>query len=179
MMRKKFDFGLHPGPRERSFILHGKTDDHANDVHDYLKYLKFGYGRGTDDASMEIRHGRMTREEGIELVKKYDHVKPSTLATYLSFMQINESQFYDWIESMRDSDIWAKDARGNWAAKDWVGNHVYDSKVEAARIPLLAQEDRTFGDNNRAFYWKEGSSRFSSEPPMRLVENNELDFIVL
>ena len=34
LIREKFDFGLHLGPRERSFILHGKTDDHANDVHD-------------------------------------------------------------------------------------------------------------------------------------------------
>ena len=58
-----------PGTRARTFNLYDKLDDiHANGLHDYLKYLKFGYGRATDDATTEIRHGRMTREQGIELV---------------------------------------------------------------------------------------------------------------
>ena len=58
------------GPRERTFNLYAKLDDyHANGAHDYLKFLKFGYGRANDDASIMIRKGRMTREEGIELVK--------------------------------------------------------------------------------------------------------------
>jgi len=38
--------------------------------HDYFKYLKFGFGRATDHASIEIRYGRISREEGLELVKK-------------------------------------------------------------------------------------------------------------
>ena len=39
--------------RQRTFNLHAKLEDHSNDVHDYLKFLKFGYGRATDDASRE------------------------------------------------------------------------------------------------------------------------------
>ena len=69
--------------RDRTFNLCAKTDDHANDVHDYLKYLKFGYGRATDDASIEIRHGRMTREEGVETVRESDAARPRTLDHYL------------------------------------------------------------------------------------------------
>src|SRR5690606_30181473 len=72
IMMKEWDFASIAYERERTFNLHSKIEDHANDVHDYLKYLKFGYGRATDDASMEIRHGRMTREEGMELVRRYD-----------------------------------------------------------------------------------------------------------
>ena len=49
---------------------------HENGIHDYLKYVKFGYGRGTDHACKDIRGGKMTREEGIEMVRRYDHVKP-------------------------------------------------------------------------------------------------------
>ena len=56
-------------------------------------HLKFGYGRGTDDASAEIRYGRMTREEGIEMVRRYDHVRPRSLDTYLEFLQITEAEF--------------------------------------------------------------------------------------
>ena len=50
-------------------------DMHENGIHDYLKFVKFGYGRGTDHACKDIRAGRMTREQGIEMVRKYDHVK--------------------------------------------------------------------------------------------------------
>ena len=33
-------------------------------------YIKFGIGRATSDAAHEVREGHITREEGIELVKK-------------------------------------------------------------------------------------------------------------
>ena len=58
------NYGFEPidGPRDRTFNQYDKLEDAANGTHDYLKYLKFGYGRATDDASTEIRHGRMTRE---------------------------------------------------------------------------------------------------------------------
>jgi N-acetyl sugar amidotransferase len=179
-MKETYDFGIHPGPRERTFILHGKTDDHANDVHDYLKYLKFGYGRATDDASMEIRHGRMTREEGIELVKKYDHVRPCTLDTYLGFMGISEETFYDWIEPMRDEEIWQKDANGQWKTKDSVVNHVNDHGVDDVRPKMVSPADRTFGKNNRFFYYIQDSY----DPPpqkndVRGFPADDTEFIIL
>ena len=42
---------------------------HENGIHDYLKFVKFGYGRGTDHSCKDIRAGKMTREEGIEMVR--------------------------------------------------------------------------------------------------------------
>lgn len=179
MMYKEYNFGLHPGPRDRTFNLYAKTEDHANDVHDYLKYLKFAYGRGTDDASMEIRHGRMTREEGIELVKKYDHARPRTLDTYLKFMQITESEFNSWIDPMRDLEIWNKDSSGEWVVKDSLANHVNDLAVDAARVPLVPPEERTFGENNRGFYWREDLSNTSQLENVRSYQVDDLDFIVL
>ncbi len=71
--------------RDRTFNIYAKNDDiHANGLHDYLKYLKFGYGRATDDASNEVRHGRMSRERAIEMVAKYDHVRPSDMDVFLN-----------------------------------------------------------------------------------------------
>lgn len=126
--------------RERTFHLYDKLDDiHANGAHDYLKYLKFGYGRATDDASNEIRHARMTREEGIEMVKEYDHVRPSDLDLYLEFMGMTEKEFEDAIEHLRDPQIWEK-RNGTWVAKDSVANHANDKGVDEVRLPLV--EDR-------------------------------------
>ncbi|MBI2113118.1 MAG: N-acetyl sugar amidotransferase [Candidatus Wildermuthbacteria bacterium] len=123
--------------RERTFHLYDKLDDiHANGAHDYLKYLKFGYGRATDDASNEIRHGRMTREEGIEMVKKYDHVRPSDLDLYLAFMGITEKEFEEAVGHLRDPEVWEK-RNGAWAAKDSIANHANDAGVDQVRLPLV------------------------------------------
>jgi N-acetyl sugar amidotransferase len=123
--------------RDRTFNLYDKLDDlHANGTHDYLKYLKFGYGRCTDDASTEIRHGRMTREQGIDLVMQYDPVRPKDLDVYLKFVGMTEQEFLDSIKHLRDRSIWEKGADGRWCVKDHIGNHIHDPGVDAVRLPL-------------------------------------------
>lgn len=124
--------------RERTFNIYGKTDDiHANGLHDYLKYLKFGYGRATDDAANEIRHGRMTREQGIELVAQHDHVRPFDMDIFLAKSGLTEQRFLDIIEPMRDPAIWEKAASGAWRATDSIANHVRDDGVAEARLPTV------------------------------------------
>ena len=119
MMRREWDFGYISYKRDRTFSMYSKIEDHANDVHDYMKYLKFGYGRATDDASMEIRHGRITREEGLALIRHYDSTEPRTLGFYCDFLGITKSEFYSLIEPMRDLNIWQK-TDGEWFVKDAV-----------------------------------------------------------
>lgn len=173
LMMKEWDFAPATYERERTFILYGKIEDHANDVHDYLKYLKFGYGRTTDDASMEIRHGRMTREEGLDLVKRYDHVEPSTLEMYCDFMGITKQKFYDFVEPMRDTSIWEK-KDGIWQVKDAIWKHEIGELEEAARVPQ--SEERTFSEENRRLYYnhnnppeKSGEPALDNFPPKFLV----------
>ncbi len=149
---EKYRFGIYSGNRDRTFVQYTKTDDHANDVHDYLKYLKFGYGRATDDASTEVRHGRMSREEAVQLVGRYDSARPRTLNTYLNFLGVTEEEFLAWVEPMRDPKVWQKDASGKWAAKDSVANHLKGPHVEAARVPLVAETERTFSPKNTHLY---------------------------
>lgn len=130
--------------RDRTFNLYAKTDDiHASGLHDYLKYLKFGYGRATDDASNEVRHGRMTRERAVELVEQYDHVRPFDMDVFLRSAAMAESELLAAIEPMRDPAIWHRDECGAWRATDSVSNHRDDPGVDEARIPL-ADADRPF-----------------------------------
>lgn len=140
LMIEKFGFET-AVVRERTHHLYDKLDDiHANGTHDYLKYLKFGYGRATDDVSNDIRGGRLTREEGIEIIKKYDHVRPSDLDIWLRFVGMKEEEFHQAIEHLRDPQIWERDASGQWRAKDSIANHVHDEGVDAVRLSL--KEDR-------------------------------------
>ncbi len=147
-----YDFRPLTWKRDRTFSLYSKTDDHANEVHDYMKYLKFGYGRATDDASTEIRLGRMTREEGIELVRQYDSVRPRSLDFYLKFLDMTEAEFEAAIEPMRDLALWQRDSKGKWSVKDSVMNHINDLEVEQARVTPQST-DRVFGLNNRHLYY--------------------------
>ena len=153
LMIEKFGWRPVTYRRARTFILHGKIEDHANDVHDYLKYLKFGYGRATDNSSMEIRHGRMTREEGIEMVKKYDHIEPPSLDYYCDFLGITKEKFYDLIKEMRDPNIWEKQSDNNWKVKDSVVNHIIGEEEERARVPQ--SKDRTLSKANRQLYYND------------------------
>jgi len=150
-MIKEWGFSPVAYERDRTFNLYGKIEDHANDVHDYLKYLKFGYGRATDDASMEIRHGRMTREEGIGMVRRYDANEPSTLEYYCEFLGITRSRFYSFVDEQRDSAIWKRDASGLWIVQDSVDRHPIDASHNSQRV--LQVDDQTFSIQNRQLYY--------------------------
>lgn len=149
-MMKTWDFSGISYERDRSFNLYGKIEDHANEVHDYLKYLKFGYGRATDDASMEIRHGRMTREEGIAMVKRYDATEPKVLDFYCDFLGITKQDFYDLVTPMRDQKIWQK--QGNtWVVQDAVDRHPIGPAEEKQRVEQVAT--RTLSPETRHLYF--------------------------
>jgi len=174
LMMDKWDFGAVSFERDRSFVQYAKIEDHANDVHDYLKYLKFGYGRATDDASMEIRHGRMTREEGIELVKRYDASEPKSLEAYCEFLEITRDEFMKFVEPMRDESIWEKKPDGNWLARDAVWQHT-DDDIEDARVEQVA--DRTFSEGNQQLYFNPDSPPEKTGDPA--LDNFSVKFKVL
>lgn len=113
-----------PEPFERTYRRMSNLDDmHENGMHDYLKYIKFGYGRGTDHACKDIRAGKLTREQGIEMVRKYDHVKSSDLQRWLEYVGMTEAEFDRHADTFRDPRVWKKDASGQWT-KD----NIWDAK---------------------------------------------------
>ena len=146
--------------RDRTFNLHSKIEDHANDLHDYLKFCKYGYGRATDDASMEIRHGRMTREEGIELVVAYDSVKPRSFEYYCNYLGISESDFFRIVDPQRDPAAWRLTADDVWVVLDSVDRQKVSRFIEDARIEQSSE--RTFSENNRHLYFNDANPPLSS-----------------
>lgn len=64
------------GRIEISYTDHEKLDCLSMNLHDYLKYLKFGFGRATDSASIEVRNNMISREEAVRLVDRYDGSYP-------------------------------------------------------------------------------------------------------
>ena len=112
-------YGFETGdtPFERTYRRASNLDDmHENGAHDYLKFVKFGYGRCTDHASKDIRSGEMTREKGIELVRRYDPIKPSDIKRWLEYVGMREQDFDAIADTFRDPRVWWYD--GGWKRHD-------------------------------------------------------------
>ena len=63
---------------EGSVVDYENLDNHQTGIHDYFKFLKFGFGRATDLVSISLRRGKITREEGLKLIKNHDGKYPWT-----------------------------------------------------------------------------------------------------
>lgn len=98
----KKEYGWKEGDREGAFKGYKSTGCKLADVHDYSKFVKRGFGRGTDQASQDVRAGLLTREEGFELAKKYDSKRPASLDYYLQISGYTENQFYDILKKQRE-----------------------------------------------------------------------------
>ena len=85
-----------------------------------MKYIKFGFGRATDDASHEVRDGHISREEAIALVKRYDGEFPEKyFQDFLDYLNISQSYFWQIVDSWRAPHIWEKNGN-NWNLKKTV-----------------------------------------------------------
>lgn len=71
-------------------------------LHDHMKFVKRGFGRATDQASADVRAGLLTREEGFEVIKKYDQQKPTYLGEFLDMANINEEEYNRVLKNMRE-----------------------------------------------------------------------------
>jgi len=72
-----------------------KIECHMQGIRDYLKYIKRGMGRTNHLANIEIRNGRMTREEGVALEKEFDGKRPPSLDIFLEYLHMTEAEFYE------------------------------------------------------------------------------------
>ncbi|MBI3336760.1 N-acetyl sugar amidotransferase [Candidatus Peregrinibacteria bacterium] len=71
-----------------------KIEDMMQGVQDYLKFIKRGYGRMSHLCSIDIRNGRMTREEAMEKIGKWEGKRPGSLDVFLKWMDMSEDELY-------------------------------------------------------------------------------------
>lgn len=95
---------------EGTFTNYENLDTKYVSFHDYFKFLKFGYGRATDHASIDIRNGRLTREEGLKLVKKYEGKIPTKyLKEFLEDFELTESEFFKICDKFTNKSLFKTD----------------------------------------------------------------------
>lgn len=76
-----------------------KIECHMQGVRDYIKYIKRGYTRPTALASIDIRHGRLDRETGKQMVTEYEGKEPPSLEIFLEMVGLTKEEFYEIAES--------------------------------------------------------------------------------
>ena len=112
------DYGYETAEQTRTFDTYNDVDCwNYSDVHDYIKWLKYGYGKVVDHASREIRLGHMTRDEGLELAEFYLSQEPKNLRLFLEWMGITENAFHYLVDQHRNVAIWHRDEDWKWNLK--------------------------------------------------------------
>jgi len=113
---KQMDIVKSVGFKEDKITKEGTYDSWENlDVkytvfHDYFKFLKFGFGRTTDHVSIEIRYGRMTRDEGLKRIKEFEGKIPTQyLDEFLTESELTKEEFLDICEKFTNKDLFKKD----------------------------------------------------------------------
>jgi len=93
-------------------------DDDWVAMNQMLKYLKLGFGKVTDNVNEKIRQGTMSREEGIELVKKYDgQCSNKNIQGFCQFIDITEEEFWSTVDKFVNKDLFIKDENKKWVPK--------------------------------------------------------------
>lgn len=99
---------------EGTYSKYASLDDQIDGFHYYLAYIKFGIGRTTSDTAHEVRDGKITREEGIALIKRYDHEFPKKYyKEFLEYCSIEDAEVHECIDSWRSDHLWYNE-NGEW-----------------------------------------------------------------
>lgn len=99
---------------EGTFTNFAQNDQALYALHAYLMYLKFGFGRANQDASIEIRRGAMDRDQAVNLVRLYDGQYPEEyIDTYLDYYKMTKEEFDAVLEKWVNKDLFKKE-NGRW-----------------------------------------------------------------
>lgn len=117
MIAQAYGFSTPPNVTLGSMVNYENLDNHQVAIHEYFKFLKFGFGRATDHACLHIRRGRLSREMGLEIVRRLDGLFPSEylgkrLEDTLRPLGMNVPEFIDICDRFTNKKIFLRDKSG-------------------------------------------------------------------
>ena len=144
LMKNKYGWKESEKPFERTYRRFSNLDDrYENGSHDFMKFVKFGYGRCSDHASKDIRTGYMTRDEGIDKVREYDAVIPSDLYYWLDYVGMEEDEFWNIADTFRDSRVW-------WIKNnEWWKDNLWGEPCSYGPVHLNKEQIMDFNDKQK------------------------------
>ncbi len=93
-------------------------------LHDYMKFIKYGYGRATDQLCIEVRAGRISRDEAIRSLRETDEGKIpwKYVPDFLKYLDITEENFLFNLDNFTNKMIFERDYETGKLLKDNQGN---------------------------------------------------------
>jgi hypothetical protein len=106
-------FKARPKRTDGTYSQYNSIDDKIDDLHYYTTHIKFGLGRATYDASQEIRNGEITREQGLQMVRRFDGAWPTTYERdVLEYLGMTKDEFDALCDTFRPAHLWEKCGEG-------------------------------------------------------------------
>ena len=110
-------FASYELPVEGSMVNYENLDNHQTGIHDYFKFLKFGFSRASDIACLHVRRNRITRQDALEIVKARDGKFPWTylgkpLKDILNPLDLTVDEFIKICDKFTNKKIFKKDSSG-------------------------------------------------------------------
>ena len=97
-------------------------DEDWTTLNQMIKYFKFGFGRITDYVNEDIRFGRMTRDEAIEIVRKYDgNCSLEYIRSFSEYLGITVEEFWEQVDKSVNTKLFEKKGIGEYIPKFKVG----------------------------------------------------------
>ncbi|NVK31260.1 MAG: N-acetyl sugar amidotransferase [Gammaproteobacteria bacterium] len=114
--RKNYDFvkergftGRRAGPLPGNYLNYDNIDEKLCEINIWLKYMKFGFWRATDQTCYDIWNDQLSREEAVKIVNGLqDQLPLNDFEDFLEFHDLSEAEFWKTAESFRNLDIWKK-----------------------------------------------------------------------
>jgi len=113
-------FKANPTGARTGLYDYADIDDDFISIHHWLKWYKFGITRLFDNLSLEIRNGRLTRDEAVQIVREAgDQIPSGDIERFCGFAAISTSNFFDVAEKFRNLEIWHRQNHV-WKIKDFL-----------------------------------------------------------
>lgn len=97
-----------------TYSKYSSIDDKIDMFHYFTTLIKFGIGRATYDAAQEVRNGKITRDEAVHLVQKYDEEFPNSYyPEFLEYIDMSDGEFWETVNQFRSPHLW-ENINGEW-----------------------------------------------------------------
>ena len=112
---RKYGWSSLPKPPDGSWVDYENCDMKFIDIREHLKFMKYGYGRATDQLNIEIRNERITRAEAMRIAREIDgKYSKNNVIEFCDYIEISLARFWEIRDSFVNQDLFERKSGCDW-----------------------------------------------------------------